>query len=107
MVVVSLPKSTLQSAVAGDFIGLDDELNVFYGMRFDGELHFEIYTPYRSGGSVCTETALAVLDTLRSGFTGYTLRKLWGSSTVYDPKTDCFRSTVTAALSAWQYRAEA
>lgn len=55
MVVVSLSEFTLRPAACGDYIGTNAALTGFYGERFDGVLQFEVYSPFRTGGSVCTE----------------------------------------------------
>lgn len=106
MIVVSLAEFTLCPAAWGDYIGTDSALTGFYGERFDGVLQFEVYSPFRSGGSVCTDTAFSVMETLRGGLDNYTLSELHTGQTAYDPKADCFHASVTAKLSAWYCRAE-
>lgn len=106
MVVVSLSEFTLRPAACGDYIGTNAALTGFYGERFDGVLQFEVYSPFRSGGSVCTDAAFSVMETLRGGLDNYTLSELHAEQTVYDPKGDCFHASVSAKLSAWYCRAE-
>lgn len=106
MVVVSLCEFALCPAVYDCYVGLDSSNVGFCGERFDGTLRFDIYTPFRSGGRACIEAAHSVMQVLRSGFEGYTLRTLSGTSAVYTPESDCFQASVCAELSAWYCRAE-
>lgn len=98
---VSFSEFRLSPAARGDYFGKNAAQQVHTGERLDGTLQFDLYSPYLSGGSTCTEAALGMAEALRSGLNGCTLCSVHCGKTSYDAKTDCFRATVTAEISAW------
>ncbi len=65
------------------------------------EVFLHIYSPYLWGGQSCEAYTQQVLSVILSGVVSHTFQNIRREQSYYDPKTDCFRTEITATVLSW------
>lgn len=91
MVTVGVKAVELGPAAIGSYLGKNADQKACNGFRASTTVLLDVYSPYKSGGTACSETAQNAVRVLLAGGVGQTLREVRLDNVRFDADTDCYR----------------
>ena len=106
MVAVGVKAVELSPAAIGGYLGADADQKACPGFLASTTVLLDVYSPYKSGGTACSETAQNAVRVLLAGGVGQTLREVRLDNVRFDADTDCYRCCALLTFEALNFQAE-